>query len=418
MKQRLIFHIDVNSAFLSWTDRERRLHNPELPGLLTIPAAIGGDSSKRHGIVLAKSPAARAMGVTTGEPLASALKKCPNLSVFPPDFKVYARNSAALMEFLYGFSPVLQQFSIDEAFLDMTDTIHLFGEPLPAAERLRMKIEHELGFTVNIGISSNKLLAKMASDFEKPNRCHTLFPEEIPKKMWPLPTGELYLVGRSARAKLALMGIRTIGELARADLSLLQPHLGVKYGAMIRQYANGEDDSPVEPEEPESKGIGNRTTLSHDVTDFEDACQILLLLSESVGARLRKSGRKCSCITVERRDADFHNSSHQLTLPSPTCSTGMIYDTSVRLLREFWNGTPLRLLGVRVSRLDDPAFEQLSLFPSEEGRKQEKQEKVDRAIDAIRERFGTDAVRRASVLSAHLPPAPEKNKGSFPPPLT
>ncbi len=408
MEQRLIYHIDVNSAFLSWTGKERRLHDPEAVDLLTIPAAIGGDSSKRHGIVLAKSPAAKAMGVSTGEPLTSALKKCPNLSVFPPDFKVYTKNSAMLMELLYSYSPVMQQFSIDEAFLDMTETIHLFGEPLETADTLRTRIADELGFTVNIGISSNKLLAKMASDFEKPNRCHTLFPEEIPKKMWPLAVGELFLVGRSARAKLALMGIRTIGDLARTDLALLQSHLGVKYGAMIHRYANGEDDSPVEPEEPENKGIGNSTTLSSDVTNFEDACQILLLLSETVGARLRKSGHKCSCVTVERRDADFRNSSHQLTLPSPTCSTSMIYDTSVRLLRELWDGAPLRLLGVRVTKLDEPEYEQLSLFPSEEN---QKQEKLDKAIDAIRERFGAGAVKRASVLSAELPATPKNPSG-------
>lgn len=399
-RQRLIYHIDVNSAFLNWENKRRREENPDDDDLLSIPAAIGGDSAKRHGIILAKSPVARAMGVTTGEPIASALKKCPQLLLFPPDFKIYTANSAALMELLLSYSPTLQQFSIDEAFLDMTETIHLFGEPIATANALRERIQDELGFTVNIGISSNKLLAKMASDFQKPNLCHTLFPEEIPKKMWPLPVNELFLVGRSAKSRLSLMGIRTIGELAHTDRALLCSHLGNKYGTTIHNYANGIDDSPVEPEEPENKGIGNSTTLAQDITDFDAACQILLVLSESVGARLRRTGHKCSCITVECRDSDFHNSSHQMTRKTPTNSTSQIYDTAIRLLKEFWDGSPLRLLGLRVTKLDEPDFTQLSLFDDPED---EKLEKLDVAIDRIRDRFGAGAIKRASILAADMP---------------
>lgn len=399
-KQRLIYHIDVNSAFLNWENKRRREENPDAVDLLSIPAAIGGDSAKRHGIILAKSPAARAMGVTTGEPVAAALRKCPQLLLFPPDFKIYTANSAALMELLSGYSPTLQQFSIDEAFLDMTETIHLFGEPVAAANALRERIRDELGFTVNIGISSNKLLAKMASDFKKPDLCHTLFPEEIPRKMWPLPVNELFLVGRSAKARLSLMGIRTIGELAHTDRALLCSHLGNKYGTTIYNYANGIDDSAVEPEEPENKGIGNSTTLAQDITDFDAACQILLVLSESVGARLRRTGHKCSCITVECRDSDFHNFSHQLTRKKPTNSTSQIYDDAAQLLKESWNGSPLRLLGLRVTKLDEPEFTQLSLFDSPED---EKLERLDAAIDRIRDRFGAGAVKRASILTADMP---------------
>lgn len=400
MKNRLIYHIDVNSAFLNWENKERKSAGETVTDLLTIPAAIGGDSAKRHGIILAKSPIAKAMGVTTGEPIVTALKKCPELLILPTNFQVYTKNSALLMELLSDYTPVMQQFSIDEAFLDMTDTVHLFGTPAETAEKLRMRIHNELGFTVNIGISSNKLLAKMASDFKKPNLCHTLFPEEIPQKMWPLPVGELFFVGRSAKSRLSLMGIRTIGELAYTDLSVLKDHFGEKYAALIHQYANGIDNSPVEAEEPENKGIGNSTTLSRDVTDFAAACQILLVLSESVGARLRKSGHKCSCITVEKRDCDFRNSSHQLTLASPTNSTNLIYETAVRLLKELWDAFPIRLLGLRVTKFDEPDYQQLSLFDTSDTKKQEK---LDQALDSIRDRFGAGAVKRASFLKQELP---------------
>ncbi|MBQ9120646.1 MAG: DNA polymerase IV [Lachnospiraceae bacterium] len=394
-KERLIFHIDVNSAFLNWTNKERKKSDPDSIDLLSIPAAIGGDSTKRHGIILAKSPIAKAMGVTTGEPIVNALRKCPNLVLLPTDFKTYNQNSALLMDLLLEYSPIMQQFSIDEAFLDMTDTIHLFGEPIAVANALRERVANELSFTVNIGISTNKLLAKMASDFKKPNLCHTLFPHEIPQKMWPLPVGELFGVGRSARQKLSLMGIRTIGELARMDLSLLQSHLGMKYAAQIHASANGIDLSPVEAEEPENKGIGNSTTLSSDVTDFNAACQVLLALSEAVGARLRKAGHKGSCITVEKKDCDFKSSSHQTTLATPTASTNVIYDTAVLLLKESWDASPLRLLGIRVTKLNEPAYEQLTLFQDAHS---ERLEKLDVAIDSIRDRFGAGAIRRASFL--------------------
>ncbi len=410
-KQRLIYHIDVNSAFLNWENKRRHEIDPDAPDLLAIPAAVGGDSAKRRGIILAKSPVARAMGVTTGEPIAAALRKCPTLTLFPPDFKVYTANSAALMELLSSYSPALQQFSIDEAFLDMTKTIHLFGEPIATAQELRKRIKRELGFTVNIGISTNKLLAKMASDFRKPNLCHTLFPEEIPQKMWPLPVGELFLVGRSAKARLSLLGIRTIGELAHIDKALLCSHLGSKYGTTIHNYANGIDDSPVETEEPENKGIGNSTTLAQDITEFDAACQILLLLSESVGARLRRAGHKCSCLTVECRDNDFRNFSHQMTLNAPTNTTSQLYDNATHLLKELWNGAPLRLLGLRATKLDEPAYTQLSLF-EDPGSK--KLEKLDSAVDAIRDRFGAGAIKRASILSANMPADKKTKKNPAP----
>ena len=225
-KQRLIFHIDVNSAFLSWESVYRLEKNPQDTDLRTIACAVGGDSSTRHGIILAKSTLAKKQGVTTGEPISQALRKCPDLVIVPSRFDFYIQCSRKMMTLLEEYTPDHEKFSIDETFLDMTDTIHLFGPPLSTANIIRNRIRDQLGFTVNIGISSNKLLAKMASDFEKPDKCHTLFPQEIAEKMWPLPIRDLFCVGQSAQKKLENLGIRTIGQLARWDLNLLKIHLG------------------------------------------------------------------------------------------------------------------------------------------------------------------------------------------------
>ena len=283
----LIFHIDVNSAYLSWESVRRLEEDPGALDLRTIPSAVGGDASLRHGIVLAKSTPAKAYGISTGEPISQALRKCPSLTVVPARFDVYLKKSGQLMEILSDYTPDIEKFSIDEAFLDMSSTIHLFGPPLEVANSIRERILQELGFTVNIGVAPNKILAKMASDFKKPNLCHTLFAHEIPSKMWPLPIRELFFVGHSAQKKLESIGIHTIGELAVCSVSHLKPLLGEKYSLLIHDYACGIDASPVAEREPLNKGYGNSTTLSHDIDDFDVACQVLLSLSETVGARLR-----------------------------------------------------------------------------------------------------------------------------------
>lgn len=259
-RERLIFHIDVNSAFLSWECVYRLSQDPEALDLRTIPSAVGGDASMRHGIVLAKSPLAKKYGVTTGEPLAQARRKCPGLMVVPSRFDFYIKCSRRMMGLLEEYTPDHEKFSIDEIFLDMTETIHLFGEPLATACQIRERIKDELGFTVNIGISSNKLLAKMASDFEKPDRCHTLFPHEVPAKMWPLPIRELFFVGSAAQKKMEALGLHTIGQLAACDLELLKAHLGKRYAVLIHQYANGVDVDPVEERDPINKAYGNSVT--------------------------------------------------------------------------------------------------------------------------------------------------------------
>lgn len=396
MEERLIFHIDVNSAFLSWEAVHRLSLDKDALDLRTIPSAVGGDLKTRHGVILAKSHPAKAYGISTGEPVVNALKKCPSLYLVPPHHSLYEKYSKSLQELLYQYTPDIEPFSIDEAYLDMTGAIPFGSTPLKTAMTIADRVREELHFTVNIGISSNKLLAKMASDFEKPDKIHTLFPSEIKKKMWPLPLNELFFVGRSSARILKSLGLRTIGDIANTDPTFLKAHLGKKHGELIYAYSNGIDTSPVGISPAAAKCISNSLTLSEDITDFSNARQVLLLLSETVGAKLRKENVKASCITVEMRDCDFNNQSHQETLPLPTNSTDTIYQTACKLLKESWKGSPLRLLGVRAGKIEEKSpYTQLSLFSYQEN---EKREKLDKALDSIREKYGTDAVKRAALL--------------------
>ena len=395
MGDRIIFHIDVNSAFLSWEAVYRLRCLGESLDLRDIPSAVGGEMAKRHGVILAKSTPAKKYNVRTGEPIVDALKKCPNLVIVEPNRELYARNSKALMEILRKYSDTVEQFSIDEAFVDMTGTELLFGKPLEAAYTMRDEIYEKLGFTVNVGISSNKLLAKMAGEFEKPNKVHTLFPEEIREKMWPLPVRELFLVGGASEQKLKSLGINTIGELAQADPGMLRAALK-KHGEAIWNFANGRDVALVESEAPDNKGYGNSVTIAFDVTDGDTAKNILLSLSETVGRRLRRDEVWIETVSVTIRYFDLKRTSHQCVLEHATNITDEIYRAACRLFDELWDGTPIRLLGVQTGKVTrEGENRQLSLFDDTD---YEKLEKLDRAMDSIRERFGPDAVRRASFL--------------------
>lgn len=394
-QERLIFHIDVNSAFLSWESVYRLKKDPQALDLRTIPSAVGGDASSRHGIVLAKSTPAKKYGISTAETLVSALRKCPELVVVPSRFDLYLKYSRKMLTLLSDYTPDIEKFSIDEAFLDMTSTIHLFGSPLEVADQIRERILRELGFTVNVGVAPNKLLAKMASDFEKPNRTHTLFRDEIAEKMWPLPLRSLFFVGGAAAGKMERIGLHTIGDVAACDLQILKAHLGNKYATLIHQYANGIDDDPVAERDPINKGYGNSITLPQDVSDFDTACQVLLALSETVGARLREDQVRCNCVCVELRDWQFNNQSHQLTLPVPTDSTTILYQNACKLLKEFWDLTPVRLIGLRTSRILEDSYEQMSLFETEKSRKLRD---LEHAVDSIRGKYGIDSIKRASFL--------------------
>lgn len=394
---RVIFHIDVNSAYLSWEAVSRLNQNPEAVDIRTIPCAVGGDREKRRGVILAKSMSAKKYGVRTGESIMEALKKCPELELVKANHKLYSEYSKKFVGMLREYTPDVEQFSIDEMFMDMTGTRMLWGEPLMAAHLIKDRIRDELGFTVNVGISSNKILAKMASDFEKPDKVHTLFLDEIGDKMWPLPIRELFSVGRSTADKLQKMGICTIGDLAKMNPSVLEKHLK-KHGRTIWEYANGMDVSIVASEPSGNKGYGNSTTLPEDVTEAAEAKKILLLLAESVSKRLRKDFKKAEVISVGIKDCYFHYASHQTVLSNATDITVEIHRAACQLFDELWDGTPIRLLSVQTSRLTEgESMRQLSLF--DDG-SYEKNERLDAAVDAIREKFGDTAIKRAVFMES------------------
>ena len=397
------FHVDVNSAFLSWSAL-KALNGGGTLDLRTVPAAVGGDEEKRHGVVLAKSQPAKRYGVRTGESLFAARQKCPGLIVVPPDFDWYVQCSKGLIAILRDYSPVVEQFSIDEAFVEMTGSEALFGPPVQAADAIRQRVKREWGFTVNVGISVNRLLAKTASDFEKPDRTHTLWPEEIPQKLWPLPVGALFGVGPSAVRTMDALGIRTVGDLAHADPELLRGAFGVR-GDSFRRHANGIEGTPLGRREAKDNSYGNSVTLPEDLETPRQADATLLALAESVAGRLRGDGKSARVVAVQLVDNAFRRTSHQVSLPNPTNATEVIYQTARQLIRQMWPKRPVRLVGITCERTTADAFEQLDLFT--DARRTDRQEKLDRAADALRSRFGDKAVVRARLLDpADKPTAP------------
>ena len=394
---RLIFHIDVNSAFLSWESARRVKQG--LSDLRDIPACIGGDPKKRTGIVVAKSIPAKKYGITTGEPVAMALRKCPELVIVKSDFELYIKCSRAFKEICASYAPVMESFSIDEVFLDMTGTSLIYPDPIKTAHEIKDKIRDELGFTVNVGTSTNKLLAKMASDFEKPDKVHTLFPEEIPTKMWPLSVRDLLFLGKAFEKKLTEAGIRTIGDMAHVSESEIQALLGNKAGHQLHQYALGIDESPVKAKPEEAKGFSVETTFNDDIVSVEQVLPILLEQCDVVTTRMRRKGKKCTSVSVTFRTLDFKNKSHQTTLSNATDMTDEIFRNAKKLFTESWKGEPLRLIGVALTNLTDESFEQLSLF--EDNEKKERHRKLDATMDEIRQKFGNDKITRASIMNSN-----------------
>ena len=367
-----------------------------LPDLREIPSCIGGDPKSRRGIVVAKSIPAKKYGVTTGEPVSMALRKCPELVCVPGDFALFETCSRAFKKICASYAPVMESFSIDEVFLDMSGTQKIYPDPVKLACEIKDRIREELGFTVNIGIGTNKLLAKMASDFEKPDKVHTLFPAEIPTKMWPLPVRDLLFLGKASEQKLIKAGIKTIGEMARYPETEIQRLLGEKTGHQLYEYANGRDDSPVRGEREEAKGYSAETTTEEDIVTYEQAFSLLLAQCDVVAARMRKDGKKCSCVSVTYRMLDFRTRSHQKKLGNPTDVTEEIFVQVKNLLYECWQCQPLRLIGVALTDLTSDDFRQMSLFENTENH--EKQKKVDGVVDDIRKRFGNGMIVRGSTM--------------------
>lgn len=394
----VIFHIDVNSAYLSWTAVEQ-LKNGAKVDLREIPSIIGGDKKSRHGVVLAKSISAKKYGIRTGEPVVNAFHKCPGLVMESPDHKMYREKSEKLMEYLRGFTTKIEQVSVDECYMDFTGIAGRYPSPLDAAFLMKNGIREKFGFTVNIGISENKLLAKMASDFEKPDKVHTLFLKEVPIKMWPLPVGELFMAGKSSVDVLKKLEIHTIGDLANAEPGLIELHLK-SHGKMLWEFANGIDHSAVHWEQAEAKGIGNSTTLAEDAATYEEVKEVFMTLAESVGRRLRKAGQKAYMVSMEIKYHDFLSMSHQMQLSKPTNDEQVLYDSACRLFLEAWSGEPVRLLGIRTAKLVDAAEpEQLSIFDIELPKPpDEKRERLNAAMMKIKKKYGEDAVMKASRM--------------------
>ena len=393
--EKQILHVDVNNAFLSWTAVEMLKNGSEID-IREIPAIIGGDETKRSGIVLAKSMKAKECGIKTAETIYQAKIKCPNIKIFSSDFKIYRKYSDQLYKLLLEYTDKIERFSIDECFLDMTNYL-MKDTLLNKAIEIKERVKQELGFTVNVGVANNKLLAKMASDFTKPDKVHTLFKEEIPKKMWNLPISELFMLGKKTVPKLYNMKIKTIGDLAKTDKNLLIKKFG-KHGKMMWEYANGIDNSEVHYIQEKPKSIGNSVTLPNDINNIEQLEEVLLALTEQVTYRLRKEKLLANSVSVQLRTKKFEDTSHQEKLDFATSSTKKILKKAKHLLEEmFKEGMFIRLIGVRVDNLVEKEETQISLFNNTE--ENEKQKQLDKVIDSLNDKYGYNSITRAGKLN-------------------
>lgn len=388
-------HIDVNNAFLSWTAIE--LLNKRYPiDIRTIESVIGGDESTRHGIVLAKSPVAKSKGVKTAETLREAKRKCNDLKIFAPNHKWYKKMSDSVFSLILRYTPDIEVLSIDECFLDYTPVMKLYGDPIKFAEKLKNEIFNSLGFTVNIGIANNKLCAKMASDFEKPNKIHTLFISEIENKMYPLSIKELYGIGKKSAEKLIELNINTIGDLANTNPNEIKKHFK-KQALTIIQSAKGFDDSPVIFELEKRKGISHSTTFSYNLTRIDVIMKNLQNLVENVCLNLRRDGRYAYVIGVSIKDKYFKTYSHQRKLLNATNSSEDVFIVVRELFLEMWNEDPIRLLGISLTKLTDIKKRQLSLF--EEIEKAEKNIELEKVVDKLKNQYGINIIQKASLIN-------------------
>lgn len=401
MSKRIVFHVDVNSAFLSWTATQMLKNGKE--DIRLVPSVISGDPNKRTSVVLAKSVPAKKYGINTGEPISMAMRKCKELVIAPPDFKLYSKFSKAFKDICRQYTPVVEEFSIDECFLDMSGMETIYPDIIATAHEIKDKIKSELGFTVNVGVGSNKLLAKMASDFEKPDKVHTLFDYEVKNKMWVLPVRDLLFLGRSTAEKLNNIGIKTIGDLAHADVATLKSLVGNKASEQLHNYANGIDDDPVDDSPREVKSYGHSITVEENITDRETAYKLLLSLSDAAASRMRADNMKAYCVCVNIRDNHFKNKSHQKQFENPTDITQEIYQASKDLFGEVWDGRiALRLIGVSLTDLTKESGEQLSLFGSS-SEENDKKRKLDSAVDAIRNKYGDSKITMGSIMNTRRP---------------
>ncbi|MBR0410445.1 MAG: DNA polymerase IV [Eubacterium sp.] len=406
LDRKIIFHIDVNSAFLSWS-AIRLLESGSDVDLRKIPSIVGGDLETRHGIVVAKSIPAKKYGIHTADTVASALKKCPGLVSVRPDHTYYRDKSRKLMEYLKGICPRIQQVSVDECYMDFEPVRDRYRSPESAARNICDGVRDTFGFTVNIGISDRKVLAKMASDFEKPDRVHTLYASEIQDKLWPLPIAALHMCGKSSAERFEQLGILTIGDLAASEREWIKS-IFKSHGDLLWRYANGIDDSEVDTEDREVKSVGNSTTLSEDARTRERAISVLSGLAGSVSDRLRKHSLRAGMVCVEIKYATFKTVSRQTTLPRQVDRQEDILATACTLFDELWDGAPIRLLGIRTGHLtsvDEPF--QMDIFSYQDQlakeqvekkrlKKLDKEKRLAEALGKIETKYGPGKIHKGT----------------------
>lgn len=396
--ERIIMHIDVNNAFLSWTAVDL-LNKGSKYDIRNSYAVIGGDEDARRGIVVAKSTPCKKLGIKTADTLYSARRKCPALRVFKADYLLYKKMSNKLFNYIRNYSPDIEILSVDECFLDYTKVRNLYGDSIKFAYKLKDEIKEKLGFTVNIGIANNKLCAKMASDFEKPNKVHTLFENEIKDKMWPLDVGELYGVGKKSTEKLKNLKINTIYDLAHANPDILYKYFKNNAYKFI-ESANGINNEEVVTEVIEAKGISNSVTLEKDYTKIEDINKVLLAISENVVRNLHKEEKYANVVAVIIKDKFFKTSSHQIKLKNAINTSKDVYEISKKLFKELWKGQPVRLIGIRLDNLTTTNNYQVSLF--EDVKNVKKNENLEKAVINLKNKYGTNIIKKGSITENNV----------------
>lgn len=395
MKERIVFHIDVNNAFLSWT-AVLLLKEGYKQDIRNIASVIGGDEKKRQGIVLAKSPIAKKIGIITAEPIYQAKKKCPSLQCFPPNYQWYYEKSDELFKYLSQYSPIIERYSVDECFIEMTGTNYLYKDYKKLALKIKEEIKQKFGYTVNVGIANNKLCAKMASDFEKPDKVHTLFQNEIEEKLWPLPVGELFMVGKKSAEGLKKLNIHTIKDLAHTDKKILNNHFK-QQGQYMKNAAWGIDDSKVEIRSDKRDSISTTETLSHDFTDEDKLKEVLFRQTEKVTRQLRKQKEYAKTVAVIFKNNNFINYTAQAKLKTPSNITKDIYELVIKIFNDHYKKDAIRLIGVRLSDFCKTKETQLSLFEENNTKEIDGAADIQKTIDEINEKFGKGIVTPASL---------------------
>ena len=391
-------HIDVNNAFLSWSAIDL-INKGSKYDIRDSFSVIGGDESRRTGIVLAKSMKAKKLGIKTAETLYSARKKCSVIKVYPPNYEWYVKMSNSLFELISKYTPDIEVISIDECFVDYGKVQKLYGDPIEFAKKLKEEIYSTLGFTVNIGIANNKFCAKMASDFEKPNKIHTLFLNEIEKKLWPLPVDDLYGVGKSSSLKLHSLNINTAYDLAHIDINILIKYFKNQSQKLI-DIANGIDDSEVVVTRDDPKCISNSITLEKDYVNKVEIFNVLSGIANNVAVSLRSQKKYAYVVAIIIKDKFFKTYSHQRKLKNPTNVTDEILKTVKELFEEVWDNNPIRLIGIRLDGLTENNNYQVSLFENIEDIKTN--QSLDSAIDLINKKYGKNIINKANIKEINV----------------